>query len=256
MNDTLRQITIVLATIAVLTVNALANILPINGQGSGEISDRIPVFFTPAGYVFSIWSLIYVGLIAYAIFQALPMNQQDPTLRAIAPYYLVASGANFAWIFAWHYERFPITVVLMLILLGSLIMTYLSLDGARDSASTAMKWTVLIPFSIYLGWITVATIANISAMLWLVNWNGFGIAPEIWTAIVLAVAVGIAAMMALTRGDVAYGLVLVWAFFGIYSKHSEVPIVGMSAIIATILVAIMVVLSLFPSGGILPLSRS
>jgi hypothetical protein len=254
MQDTFRQAATVAATLAVITINALANILPINGQQTGEISDRIEVYFTPAGYVFSIWGIIYLGLIAYTVFQALPANRENSALRAVAPYYLLGSAANFAWILLWHYERFPLTPFAMLILLGTLILTYLRLNVGRAPVSATVKWFVHMPFSIYLGWITVATIANITAVLWLANWDGFGIAPEIWMAIVLTVAVIIAAAVALTRGDVAYELVLVWAFAGIYAKHSAVATVGTSALVAAVLVGLFALVSLVP-GGPLPLKR-
>jgi hypothetical protein len=254
MSDTLRQGAIIAATLAVIIINALANILPINGQTTGEISDRIRVYFTPAGYVFSIWGVIYLGLIAYTVFQALPMNRDNLALQSIAPYYLLASAANIVWILLWHYERFPLTPVVMIILLGALIMIYLRLDIGGAAVSAGLRWAVHVPFSIYLGWITVATIANLTAVLWLANWDGFGIGPETWTAIVLAVAVIIAGAVALSRADVAYGLVLVWAFAGIYAKHGDVPTVGASALVAAVLVGLLVVVSLLP-GGPLPLKR-
>ncbi|MDH3512295.1 MAG: tryptophan-rich sensory protein [Gammaproteobacteria bacterium] len=248
MSDILLQGAVIAATLAVIIVSALANYLPINGQTTREISDRIQVYFTPAGYVFAIWGVIYLGLIAYTVFQALPMNQDNLALQSIAPYYLLGSAANIVWMLLWHYERFPLTPVFMIILLGALIMIYLGLDIGGGTVSTGMWWAVHLPFSIYLGWITVATIANITAVLWLANWDGFGIGPEIWTAIVLAVAVIIAAAVAVSRADVAYGLVLVWAFTGIYVKHSAVPKVGISALLAAVLVGLLVVVSLIPDG--------
>ena len=136
----------------------------------------------------------------------------------------------------------------MLTLLGSLIFIYLRLDTGRRRVSTAMRWLVQVPFSIYLGWITVATIANITPVLWLNNWGGFGISPEGWTAIVLAVAVVIAAAVAITRADVAYLLVLVWAFAGIAVKHPDVALVATSAIVAAVLVAVFALLSAWPTG--------
>lgn len=251
MNDSTRQLVTAAATIAVIVVNALANALPINGQGTGEISDRIDVYFTPAGYVFSIWGLIYVGLIAFTIFQALPAQRQDPAQRAVAPFYWLSCAANIVWILLWHYEFFALSVAVMLVLLFSLIAVYVTLDVGRTAASGAQRWFTHLPFSIYLGWITVATIANITAALWIANWSGFGISPEAWTAIMLAVAVVVATVVAWTRGDAGYALVLTWAFAGIYIKHASVPIVGTSALTAAVAVAILALLSLWP-GGPLP----
>ena len=129
--DLLRQIVTIIGVVATILVNALANALPINGQQTGEVSDQFPVYFVPAGYVFSIWGLIYLGLIAFAIFQALPSQRENSRLRSIGGLFAVASLANIAWIFAWHYERFPLSMLFMLILLGSLIGIYLRLGTGR-----------------------------------------------------------------------------------------------------------------------------
>jgi hypothetical protein len=161
MSDIFRQVATIAATLAVIIVSALANYLPINGQTTREISDRIRVYITPAGYVFAIWGVIYLGLIAYTVFQALPMNQDHMALQSIAPYYWLASAANIVWMLLWHYERFPLTPVFMIILLGALIMIYLGLDIGGGAVSAGMRWAVHLPFSIYLGWITVATAGNL-----------------------------------------------------------------------------------------------
>src|SRR5512136_480114 len=133
MKDTLRQISVVLTILATLVVNALANILPINGQNTGAISDRFHVYFVPAGYVFSIWGLIYLGLIVFAIYQALPSQRENPRLRATGWWVVLGGLANIAWIFLWHYELFSLTVIAMLVLLGSLIITYLRLEISRSA---------------------------------------------------------------------------------------------------------------------------
>jgi hypothetical protein len=241
--DTLRQFFIVIAVVATIVVNALANIIPFNGQETGAISDRFAIYFVPAGYVFSIWGLIYLGLIAYAVFQALPAQRENPRLRSIGGLFLLSSLANILWIFLWHYEAFVITLPVMLVLLASLILIYLLLGTGRTSVSRAETWLVRVPFSIYLGWITVATIANATQLLFFLGWNGGIISPEVWTVIMLAVATVVAWLMAITRRDVAYLLVLVWAFVGIATKHTGTPMVSTAAWVATALVATSVVWS-------------
>jgi benzodiazapine receptor len=239
--ETLRQSVNLLAVIATIVINGLANALPLNGQTTGEISDRFQVYFVPAGYVFSIWGLIYVGLIAFAIYQALPSQRDNPRLRRIGYLFALSCVANIAWLFLWHYEIFPLTLVAMVALLLLLIAIYLRLDIGRAQVSTAEKWLVHVPFSIYLGWITVATIANVTSLLDYLNWSGWGISPETWTVIMLVAAVGIASAVSLTRGDVAYMLVIVWAFAGIAVKHAGTPVVATAAWVTTALVALMLV---------------
>jgi len=239
--DTVRQILVLIAVIAVIAVNFLAVSLPLNDLDTGEISDRFEVYFVPAGYVFSIWSLIYLGLIAYGIFQILPAQKENPRLRSIGYLFVLSSLANITWLFLWHYEVFLFTPVAMLILLISLIAIFLRLDVGRAEVSTAEKWSVHIPFSIYLGWISVATIANITQWLYYLGWNGWGIPPEVWAVIMLAAGVVISTLMSLTRGDVAYSLVLVWAYIGIAVKQAGTPLVAYSALIGVGLILVMLV---------------
>jgi hypothetical protein len=237
--DTVRQVVVVLSTVVTLTVNALANALPLNGQTTGEVSDRFKVYFVPAGYVFSIWSLIYALLIALTVYQALPAQRENPALRRVGYLYALSCLANSAWIFLWHYELFPLTLLAMLALLGLLIAIYLNLGIGRTPASSGERWLVRLPFSVYLGWITVATIANVSSLLYFLEWDGWGISPEAWTVIMLVAATAITAATLFTRRDVAYGLVIVWALAGIGVKHAGTPVVSPAAWAATAAVVVM-----------------
>jgi hypothetical protein len=243
MNDKLRQLSVLLTVVATIIINILANALPINGLNTGEISDRFNVYFVPAGYVFSIWGLIYVGLIACAIFQALPAQRENPRLRAAGWWIALGGLANSAWIFLWHYEQFPLTLIAMLTLLASLIIVYLRLGINRSKVSTGEKWAVHLPFSIYLGWITVATVANITDVLDFIQWDRFGLAPEIWMIIMLAAVLVIAALMNFTRRDIGYAAVILWALIGIAVKHAAVPAVAVPTWITFGLVALTLALA-------------
>lgn len=237
-SDIIRQIIVVVAVVATIAVNALANILPLNGLNTGTISDRFKVFFVPAGYVFSIWGLIYLGMIVFAVFQALPSQRSNPHLVQIGYIFVLSCVANIVWLFLWHYERFPLTIVAMLVLLGALIVIYLQLGIGKVTVSGAERWCADLPFSIYLGWITVATIANATDLLDYLKWNRLGIRPEVWAVIMLAAGTLITALMAFTRGDIAYTLVIVWAFVGIALKHKETALVANAAWVTTGLVVL------------------
>jgi benzodiazapine receptor len=234
--DMIRQALVVVATLAVITVNVLANALPLNGQNTGEISDRFDILFVPAGYVFSIWSLIYLGLIAYSIFQASPGQRENPRLRRIGYLYVLSSIANIVWLFLWHYEVFTLTLVAMVTILLSLILIYLRLDVGRSRVSRGERWSVHVPFSIYLGWITVATIANTSQVLFFINGNDWWLPPEAWTLILLAVGIGLATAASWNRRDFAYSLVLVWAYIGIGVEQADNQLVSISAYVAAALI--------------------
>jgi benzodiazapine receptor len=229
MKDIIRQVLVLLSTIGVIVINGLASTLPLNGQTTGEISDRFDVYFVPAGYVFSIWGLIYLALIAYSIYQLLPSQRENPRLRKTGYLYVLSCIANVAWLFLWHYEYFALTLVAMVALLLLLVAIYLRLGTGRTRVPAAESWLARVPFSIYLGWITVATIANVTSLLDYLNWNGWGLSPEIWAVIMLVAAAIIAAAVSLTRGDIAYVLVIVWAYIGIAIKHSDTALIAILA---------------------------
>jgi hypothetical protein len=240
--DTIRQVVNVLAVVAVIVVNWLANALPLNGLTQGEISDRFDVFFVPAGYAFSIWGLIYLGLIAFAVYQALPAQRENARLRRVGYLFALSCVANITWLFLWHYEVFLLTLVAMLALLSLLIAIYLRLDIGRAQVGGVERWLVDVPFSVYLGWITVATIANVTVVLDYLGWNGWGISPQVWTVIMLFAGLVIATAMSLTRGDVAYSLVLIWAYVGIAVKHGDTPVVAVTAWVTAALIGLMLVI--------------
>jgi hypothetical protein len=224
------------AVAATIVVNGLANALPLNNLTTGEISDRFQVLFTPAGYVFSIWGLIYLGLILFAVFPFLPAERGNPRLARIGPWFLVASAANIAWIFLWHYEAFWWTLPAMLTLFGSLLVIYLRLDIGRTEVPARERWMVSHPFSLYLGWVTVATIANVTALLYLAGWNGWGVSPQGWTVVMIGAAAVLACLMTLTRRDVVFPLVVIWALAGIAIKNAAAPIVLGAAWFACLIV--------------------
>jgi hypothetical protein len=238
MKNTLRQIFVILTVLGTITVNILANALPINGQNTGQVSDRFQVYFVPAGYVFSIWGLIYLGLIAYAVFQALPSQRDNPRLQATGWWVVLGGLANSAWIFLWHYEQFVGTLGAMLILLASLIAVYLRLGTGLTKVPAAETWAVRVPFSIYLGWISVATIANVSDVLDFVGWNQFNISDGTWMIVLLAVVVFLAALMNYIRRDIAYTAVLLWALAGIGVRFPAQGIVTVAIWVAFGLVAL------------------
>jgi hypothetical protein len=240
----LRRFANLLAMLLALTVNILSNALPLNGLNTGDISDRFNVYFVPAGYVFSIWGLIYIGWIAFIIFQFLPAQKSAPRLRALGYWFALSCIFNAAWLFCWHYELFGLSVLVMLALLAALILSYLRLDVGRPGVGAAERWCVDIPFGLYLGWISVATIANISDYLYYVRWDGFGMAPQVWAVIMLAVASLLGLIVACTRRDAAYLLVFVWAFSGIALKHAAAVLVADAAWAAAGLALALAVLSI------------
>ena len=239
------QVLNVLMTVAVITINVLANALPINGKNTGEISDRFPIFFVPAGYVFAIWGLIYLGLIAFSIYQALPGNRDAAWLKKITPFYLLGNAANIVWIFLWHFEQFALTWIAMLVILGSLLVITSMLFKDKETSGAGFRWLTKVPFSLYVGWISVATVANLSQVLYFLNWGGWGIAPQVWALVMLIVAALIAVLNLLVRRDYVYVLVFIWAYIGIALAQSTTALVSLPATLLAGALGMLVILNLF-----------
>ena len=215
---TLQSLTNIVTLVFTLVMNTLANTLPLNGRTTGEISDSFNALFTPAGYVFGIWGLIYLGLAGFTIFQALPAQQANPRVVATGWWVAVSNLANGLWIVFWHYGLIPLTLATMLVLLGALIVIYQRVNRAPGPApDTATRWLVQAPFSLYLGWISVATIANAAVFFIWLGWDGGG-AGVLWTVLMVLVAAG----LALWLRDPIYALVIVWALTGLLVKRLDV----------------------------------
>ncbi|MCA0970556.1 tryptophan-rich sensory protein [Halobacillus litoralis] len=234
-------LTAFLAYLIVLTVNALANILPLNGQTTGEISNRLNVLFTPAGYVFSIWGLIYL-LLGIWLVRQLPSYKRDRyKYRNTRGLFVLSCLLNSLWIFMWHYEFFAVSVVVMLGLLVTLIRLYVRM---KDEGGTFFD---VLPFSVYLGWVSVATIANISYFLNVIEWNGWGLSSSVWTFLLIIVATILAIVVLFKENDRIYPLVFIWALIGIGVQNAEggVPVVVYTAYAAAVILTIFVVYRLF-----------
>ncbi|MEX1308778.1 MAG: tryptophan-rich sensory protein [Eubacteriales bacterium] len=222
MKDTKRRILGImnfLAFIMVVTINALANILPIAGVNTGEVSDAYPNLFAPAGITFSIWGVIYFLLLLFVLYSLGAFGKKggfEAAKRASIPF-IISSLANTAWIFSWHYQIIPLSLALMVTILVFLMIGYVRIQ--KLNLSTAEKIFVRLPFSVYFGWITVAAIANVTTFLVDIGWNGFGVNETIWMGVALVAALVIGAATTLRFRDWAYGLVILWAFAGIYIKH-------------------------------------
>jgi hypothetical protein len=223
-------------------VNGLAGSTEIiGGRNTAAVSNANFTLITPAGYVFAIWGVIYILLAVFVVYQVLPGQKGKEYQDKIGWLFVLSSIINIVWLFAWQYEYLSVSVLLMFALLGTLITIYLRLGIGKSDATLREKLAVHLPFSVYLGWITVASIADVAATLVSYNWNGFGISPSIWVIIVVAVALVITLLMLATRRDIAYALVLIWALVGIAVNHTEEQTVVLvtgaaSAIIAVALI--------------------
>jgi benzodiazapine receptor len=238
-NSAVLKWTNILAFALTVVVNSLAGgTTLLGGKLTADISDANPTLVTPAGYVFSIWGIIYVLLGIFVVYQALPSQAGKDFHDRVGWLFVLSSLLNIVWLFLWQYEYLSLSVVVMFLLLASLIAIYLRLGIGKSKVALREKLAVHVPFSVYLGWITIATIADVSVTLVSVNWDGFGISQETWAALVVVIALLIALLVVATRKDVAYGLVIIWALLGIAVKQSGNQNIVMLTEVSAVIVAI------------------
>lgn len=233
---TTQKLAVTVATAVTLVVNALSAALPLNGRTPGEISDLYPSDFTPAGYVFSIWGLIYLGLVAYTVWQWRASGTAASRAQSVAWPYVASACANVAWIFCWHWLRIGLAMLAMLVLLASLATIYARLRAAPP-ASFCERAALDATFSVYFGWICVATLANLSVLVLATGGWPPALGPAGWAMAMLAAAAAVFLGVGLRRRDPVFMAVFLWAAVGIAARESQRPAVAALAWAAAGLVA-------------------
>ncbi len=244
--DVLRQWIVIVTFVIMIAANTVAEVLPLNGQTTKQISDSFQVIFVPAAYVFSIWGLIYLTQLAFTVYQALRKQRENPVLRKIGYLVVISNILNAGWIVLWHYNLYVLTMIVMVALLVTLILIYLQVNANKPKWNTLEPWFVRVPFSIYLGWISVATIANATALIYFLGYHPTGQISRIFTAVLLGVGVVLAGLMSWIRKDIAYPLVLIWAFVGLGVKWlGTYPSIVIVSFVASGIILLDILLSTF-----------
>lgn len=218
MKPTKTQIAVIITTLILIGFNAAANLIPFNGISTAAVSDIFKTYFVPAGYVFLIWGVIYLLLLIFSFgYTVIPKKERSHVEEQIVPWYLLSSVANIVWLFCWHYGYFLTTVVAIVTVLFSLIQIFLVLQ--ENQAQSTTEFAVLhLPFQIYLGWISVTTIANISDVAWYFGFDGFGLSGAYWAAALMIVAGILSAVITFRARAYAFAVVIIWAVIGIMVK--------------------------------------
>jgi hypothetical protein len=228
--------------LVVVLVNALATTIPLGGKTTGQLSDQYPNLFVPSGLTFSIWGVIYILLgiyVVYGLIHVIRKSQQTNDFTdQIGILFIITCIANAGWIFSWQYEVLPLSLVCMVILLLTLIVIYNRLKVGWSTATSSEKYLVHLPMSIYLGWITIATIANVTAVLVAYKWNRFGISEEAWAVLMIVIGIILGLLLLFTRKDVFYALVVDWAVLGILIKRTKQSNVSAEGVIAISIIGI------------------
>ncbi|MVN86241.1 tryptophan-rich sensory protein [Deinococcus sp. HMF7620] len=232
-----RQVTLLLATVLTLVMNYLSNALPLFGNSNKAVSDSLPNAFTPAGLTFAVWGPIFLGLLVFAVYQALPAQRAPRYDRLFWPF-LLANLLNSAWLLAFQSLNIVLSVPIMLALLGSLVWLYLAVHDLRPLGAEA--WALQVPTSLYLAWISVATMANITAFLVSVGVTAgaLGLSAPLWSALLVVIAAVVGVFFLMRFHDYAFAAVLLWAFYGVYVARTEVGLVGAGVALAGALVVL------------------
>ncbi|MEM2100588.1 MAG: tryptophan-rich sensory protein [Thermoproteota archaeon] len=236
------QIVNVVAVIATIAFNALVNILPLNGVNTGTVSDSYPNLFTPPGYVFAIWGVIYILLVSFMVYQVRISQRRESYLRETGFLYLFGAVANIIWLIVFHYSYgnptlFLLSPIPIFILLIILLLTYVKLGVGVKKVPLKQKLAVHVPVSVYLAWISLATIANIASVLNILIPDIPLSIQAVLAATVIMVALMITLLMLIRRRDFAYGLVVVWASIGIAAKQASFPIIYVTALLTVGIIA-------------------
>lgn len=219
--------------LCVIAVNALANILPINGYNTGQVSGFYPNYFVPAGFTFSIWGIIYLLLLAYTIaftyytINAIKFPKVQQYLDKANPLFLLTCILNISWIFAWHYLQVELSVIIMLFFLAALCKIFIIANKSIQGITFLQSFLLITPFTVYLGWISVATIANITALFVQFSWNGFGMDAIYWSSLMILVAIALGLHFLFKYNVIAYTMVITWALWGIKASQGKVKIINM-----------------------------
>ncbi|MES2794427.1 MAG: hypothetical protein V4683_00605 [Bacteroidota bacterium] len=227
-NSSTIKIANIIAFTVMVYVNYLSNALPINGNTAGELSDKYVNYFVPAGLTFAIWGVIYSWLLVFMGFQIASFFSEslsqkvNPIIEKIGYLFILSCGLNMAWLLAWHFEFVGLSVFIMVSFLAVLLYLFLKIGVGKTKLNNLEKWISHVPFSIYLGWISIATIANITAFLVDNEWNGYGIEPANWAKIMIVIGAIITAFVLWQRSAIFYGIVVLWAFWGIHLKRMQI----------------------------------
>jgi hypothetical protein len=237
--------------LGVIAVNALANILPINGYNTGQISAFYPNAFVPAGFTFSIWGVIYLLLLFYTIgFTYYTLKQEQypkafTLIERINIYFLLTCVFNMSWIIAWHYLQIELSLVIMLLFLITLIQLFLKSNTIARDLTLSQRFILQTPFIVYLGWISVATIANTTALLVAYKWTALSIAPVYWSASMILIALLLAVLMLKKFKAVPFALVVTWALWGIKASQGSVyPLIQSITTVSVACLFVMIAITL------------
>jgi hypothetical protein len=234
----------IIAVVATIGFGILSTTMPFFGNTQADVADRYPNLFVPAGLTFSIWSVIYVLIVVFAVYQARDLLGSEeipmPFLQRVGPWFALATLGNIGWLFAFQSGRVALSMLPIVWLLLGLIVAYVRLGVGRKEASTGERLAVFLPFSLYLGWVSIAVIANTATTLVYLGWRGEPLPEAFWTVLMIGAGAVLALLALFVRGDLFFMLAVAWAFGGIIlerTRAGDAPSVVAAAVAAVVLLA-------------------
>lgn len=229
MSEKVKQVVTLVVTFASILLPAFGAFTP-GDTNTGEVSGQYfrDVYIIPADYAFAIWAPIYLGFLTFAVFQALPAQRDNPRFAATRLWLAGSALLNAAWGAVFNNLLFGLSAVVIVVMLAVALVMHRTMGIGRMKVYGVERF-VRFPFSLYAGWLTVATIVNVAGVLAVNGWDGFGISYPVWGVVMLLVAAAIVVTTRLRWRDPVYGGVLMWACVGVIVARAEVPLVAVTA---------------------------
>ena len=224
------QVINVAVLILVLWANGAAGSGALSGESIGVVANRYPSYFLPENYVFGVWSLIYLGVIVFVLYQALPVARTSVSLSALGWGWVVNGALNIVWVVLFSFSMFVPAWLVMIALLVNLIWIHERIGFGTRQHSWPERVCIVWPFGLYLAWISVALISNTFQLVTYIGWNGFGIDGTIWSAAMMVVGTALSAFMVLHRGNWLFPVTFAWAFVGLASRYADIPLIANTAL--------------------------
>jgi benzodiazapine receptor len=231
----------VLVFVTVMVANGTAGAGTLSGESIGLIANRYPSYFLPANWVFGIWSLIYLGLLLFTLYQAVPRGRRSEAVARMGWAWALNGALNVAWVVTFSFSMFLTAWAIMIVLLVNLVWLNERIGLGIRRLTVVDRLFVAYPFALYLAWISVALISNTFQLVTYLNWGGFGVPGPVWSAAMITAGTGLATFMVVHRGNWLFPLVFAWAFWGLADRYVDVGLIAGCARVGAIGVLVLMV---------------
>lgn len=234
----MKGLALVVPPVAIFT----GDIFAVNGMAVGEVSDAFfgDVLIIPAGFAFSIWGLIYFGILALAVAQAWPGHGDNPHFEEARIPLIANMICNFGWIVFWQSLVFPVATAILVLQFATAVWLYYAMGIPSRPAFSKVETWIRPAMSLYLGWLTVATVVGVAVLLNYWEWGAFGLSMGAWVSIMLVIVAAVGFALTLWWDDPVYTLALVWGLIGVALRPDQAGVVMVTAVVAVLFLALVI----------------